>query len=324
MFFDDEICSDRYVMKRLLLMLLVIVLVGVLRGRFSKGQEEEPEETIRPVIIHEKTEEMKTEPKTDSRDPLSLSFKGSEYYEEAEIRNRLAKSELEYCSYVTEEDGDLVFTWNLVSSGKEVYVCRYSFDRNRSYGERSVTACQVSGGYRDFQNGDRALIRNYVMPEKGDEIDMFVYPESSYYYEKYFILGKYSDMSCEIRGNDIYFEYSWYQDSEEGPVLVYRSNAVNTDTVSGKRYHEELWDLFEESYHNIDIIPYEGFERDKDYYDVYRKWKSNRRNEEDREGPEYDTDIYCECSDPEDLYEDYMDDFDAYEEAEAFYSEYCE
>ena len=93
-------------------------------------------------------------------------------------------------------------------------------------------------------------------------------------YEKYFILGKYSDMNCSVQGDDIFFEYLWYQKTDEGPVLVYKSTATNTTTTSGQRYHEKLWELFEQSYKNIDIIPYEEYPRDRDYYEVYEEWKT--------------------------------------------------
>ena len=295
-----------------------------MRSCFSVEKETVNTEKEKPVIIHEKKEETYIEKKEDPNDPLRLSFEDKNYLEEAIIRNRLTGSELEYCSHVFKEDGSTVFTWNLKDDDKEVYHCSYSFDKNRSYEKRSVVSCHLSQGYEDYKNGEGILIRDYVMPEKGDEIDMFVYPNSSDYYEKYFILGKYSDMYCYVKGDDIYFEYEWYQNTEDGPVLVYQSTAKNTDTTSGKRYHEELWDLFEISYLNIDIIPYEEYPRDKDYYDVYREWKNKEREKRKEEDLNESIENYCDLNDPEDLYYDYEGDFESYEEAEAFWHEYCD
>ncbi len=262
----------------------------------------------------------------DKNDPLSLSFISSSLLFDSDLRNILSKSVLEYCSYVIENDdsNDLILTWNLKSSGKEIYRCEYSFDKKRNYAERSKTACQISEAYDDYQAGDTALIRDYVMPEKGDAIDMFVYENSSSYYEEYFILGKYSDMYCHIKGDDIYFEYYWYQNTEDGPVLVYKSTAKNTDTTSGERYRNDLWELFEESYHNIDIIPYSEYPRSRDYYEVYREWKNKDRIEKDEENLKERIDIYCQCGDEDELYSEYEEDFDSWEDALDFWEEYCE
>ena len=261
----------------------------------------------------------------DKNDPMSLSFSSSSLLFDSDLRNILSSSDLEYCSYVIEDDaGDLTLTWNLKSSGKEVYRCEYSFDKKRNYSERSKTACRISEAYDDYLAGDTALIRDYVMPEKGDAIDMFVYENSSSYYEEYFILGKYSDMYCYTKGDDIYFEYYWYQNTVDGPALVYKSTAKNTDTTSGERYRIDLWELFEESYHNIDIIPYDEYPREKDYYEVYREWKNKDRQEKDEENQKERIEIYCECGDEEELYSEYQEDFDSWEDALDFWEEYCE
>ena len=262
----------------------------------------------------------------DSSDPLSLSFTSSSLLFDSDLRNILSSSDLEYCSYVIEDDDSkkLTLTWNLKSNDKEVYRCEYSYDNKRTYAKRSVTACKMSEAYSDYQNGDTALIRDYVMPEKDDAIDMFVYENSSSYYENYFILGKYSDMYCYTKGDDIYFEYYWYQDTEEGPALVYKSTAKNTDTTSGERYRDDLWELFEESYHNIDIIPYSRYPRTKDYYEVYRDWKNKDRLKKEEENLQERIEIYCECGDEEELYSEYEEDFDSWEDALDFWEEYCE
>ena len=200
--------------------------------------------------------------------------------------------------------------------------------RGHRHGDR-FCQCQdhipASGGNDHFyQNGDTALIRDYVMPEKNDDIDMFVNENSSSYYEKYFILGKYSDMNRYIKGDDIYFEYYWYQNTDEGPALVYKSTAKNTDTTSGQRYRNDLWELFELSYRNIDIISYDEYPRTKDYYEVYRDWKNKDRDSKEKENLEEKIDIYCECGDEDELYSEYEEDFDSWEEAADFWEEYCD
>lgn len=262
----------------------------------------------------------------DKNDPMSLSFTSSSLLFDSDLRNILSTSELEYCSYVIEDPDSkgITLTWNLKSDNREVYRCEYSYDKKRSYSEQSKTACRIFEAYDDYLNGDKALIRDYVMPEKGDEIDMFVYENSSSYYEKYFILGKYSDMYCYTKGDDIYFEYYWYQDTDDGPAMVYKSTATNTDTTSGKRYRNDLWELFEESYNNIDIISYENYPRDKDYYDVYYDWKNKDRNKKEEENLKERIDIYCECGDEDELYSEYEEDFDSWEDALDFWEEYCE
>ena len=289
------------------------------------AQNNEPIKKPETATVSKPTATEKPKPK-DENDPLSLSFASSSLLFDSDLRNTLSKSVLEYCSYVIEDDdaGDLTLTWNLKSSGKEVYRCEYSFDKKRNYSEQSRTACRISEGYDDYLAGDTALIRDYVMPEKGDEIDMFVYENSSSYYEEYFILGKYSDMYCYTKGDDIYFEYYWYQNTEDGPALVYKSTAKNTDTTSGERYRNDLWELFEESYRNIDIIPYEDYPREKDYYDVYREWKNKDREKKDEENLKERIDIYCECGDEDELYSEYKEDFDSWEDALDFWEEYCE
>ena len=238
----------------------------------------------------------------------------------------LSGSKLEYCSHIEKGDGyDLLVTWNLKSSEKEVYRCEYSYDKQRkNYDAKSIVSCEVSDGYEDYQNGDTDLIRDYVMPEKDDRIDMFVYPKSSDYYGKYFILGKYSDMNCSVQEDDIFFEYLWYQKTDEGPVLVYKSTAANTTTTSGQRYHEELWELFEQSYKNIDIIPYEEYPRDRDYYEVYEEWKKKDQKKKAEANLKERIEVYCACQDEEDLYSAYTDDFDSWEDAYDFWEENCE
>ncbi|MBR4461229.1 MAG: hypothetical protein IKS51_01410 [Erysipelotrichaceae bacterium] len=309
-------------MRTILFILLFLVLVSC-AGKESSSSKKE---TVKPNPIENKPNKEENSPSSFKNDPLSLSFRNSNYYTESELRNKLALSELEYCSYLIEGEGpaDYVLTWNLKSSGKEVYRCEYSYDKNRSYKVKSQAACELSEGYEDYRDGDRELIREYVMPQENDQIDMFVYENSSGYYEDYFILGKYSDMSCYIKGEDIYFEYSWYQRTEDGPVLVYKSTAKNTDTTWGERYNETLWRLFEESYKNIDIVPYEEYQRDRDYYEVYHQWENREQEKQAEESLKEMIEIYCACGDEDELYSEYEDDFDSWTEAEDFWERYCE
>ena len=276
--------------------------------------------TTKPVQVS--NDKIDNKP-VDNNDPLGLSYSDNTYLNDSQIRNRLNKSELEYCSYLIKNDyGSYTLTWNLASNGKEVYRCDYTYNRH-SKGNDSVAACSVSEGYEDYKAGDKRLIREYIMPEADDHIDMWVYENSSSYYDEHFILGKYSDMECYVKGDDIFFTYYWYQDTEDGPVLVYRSNAKNTTTTSGQRYNDDLWDLYEESYKNINIIPYEDYPRDYDYYEVYKDYKNKDRKKKEEEDLKDKLEIYCSCQDEMDLYSEYMEDFYDYDDASDFWEKDC-
>ena len=317
--------------KALLVVFIVFVLWECSGGETKekkpeqKQQEKKTENTVKPSSQTPSSGSTAVKPR-NSKDPYGLSFSSSSLYFDSDLRGILSSSELEYCSFVIQEEGssDMTLTWNLASNNKTVYSCDYSFDKKREYRNQSVVACEVGEAYQEFKDGDRKLIRDYVMPQKDDGIDMFIYPERSSYYEKYFILGKYSDMSCYIKGDDLYLEYFWYQNTEDGPALVYQSTAVNYTTTSGKRYREDLWELFEESYKNIDIIPYKDYPREKDYYDVYREWKNSEFIKNEKEDLKENIEIYCQCDDGEHLYSEYEEDFDSWEAALDFYEEYCE
>ena len=302
-------------------LIISIVMIVFLFGCMVK--EETEEETVQETTVQE-TQTESTQPQNE--DPFGLSFSDYTYHSESELRNMLSTSELEYCSYIQEfEDHDrAVLTWNLKSSNKEVYRCYYSYLKDRKYGKPSMASCRISEAYQEYLDGDKALIRDYVMPEKDDGIDMFVYPNSAEYYEKYFILGKYSDMYCYVKGDDIFFEYYWYQKSDSGPKLVYKSSAVNTNTTSGQRYDDELWDLFERSYRNIDIIPYKEYPREKDYYAVYSDWKKRQKENKEEEKLKEKKERYCIFEDGEELYYEYEYEFDSYDEAEDFLDRYCD
>ncbi len=308
--------KKRILYQSLMLILLLLLCCSCESEAIRNGTTE----TV-PVPVSSQDQE-----KEDKNDPLSLSFSDSSLLFDSDLRNILSKSELEYCSQVTgdPESTDLLLTWNLKSDNREVYRCEYSFDKQRDYAERSKTACHFSEAYDDYLHGDTALIRDYVMPEKDDDIEMFVYENSSAYYEKYFILGKYSDMYCYTKGDDIFFEYYWYQDTDDGPVLVYKSAAIGTKTTAGQRYSEDLWELFERSAKNIRIIPYDEYPRDKDYFEVYSEWKNKDRQKKDEEHLKEKKDIYCKCADENELYSEYEDEFDSWEDAAAFFEEYCE
>ena len=304
------------------IMLFIAFFVGRCSFSDTSVKEKEKKEDKKPVD----TSIVPAEPKAKNPDdPYELSFNTSSYLFDNDLRNMLSGSELEYCSYITAiNDNEMSLTWNLKSDESEVYRCDYSYDKNRNYDRRSLVSCKISEGYEKFKNGDNKLIRDYVMPQKDDRIDMFVKPNSDTYYKKYFILGKYSDMYCYVKGKDIYFEYYWYQDTAEGPVLVYKSTATNTTTTSGQRYNEELWSLFEDSYRNINIIPYEKYEREKDYYEFYQEWRNNRLKEKQESNLEEMKETYCVWNDAEDLYSEYEEEFDSYEDAYDFYENYCE
>ena len=310
------------VVAHTVLVLFLLLLCGCVSKTLQNDKpKEEPEaaSTTSPVVAEN------AKPK-DKNDPMSLSFVSSSLLFDSDLRNILSSSDLEYCSHVVDvpDSSDLILTWNLKSDEREVYRCEYSFNKKRDYSEQSKTACKISEAYDDFLNGDRALIRDYIMPEKDDGIDMWIYENDSSYYEKHFILGKYSDMECYIKGEDIYFTYYWYQNTDDSPVLVYKSTARNSDTTSGQRYNDDLWELFEQSCHNIDIIPYNEYPREKDYYDVYRQWKNKDREKKDEENLKERIGIYCQCGDEDELYSEYEENFDSWEDALDFWEEYCE
>ncbi len=315
--------------KRLIAIVIMAALILFCVYK-SKNRNDRKLETIETADNPEQVEtylpEADSQPAKTDADPYKLGFKTSGLLFASDLRKMLSRSELEYCSAVTEKENsnDVVLTWNLLDSGREVYRCHYTFDKSRKYAEQSVTACKTGEAYDEYLKGERRLSRDYIMPAKDDRIDMFVYENSSDYYEKYFILGRYSDMYCYIKEDDIYFEYYWYQNSDEGPILVYKSTAKNTTTTSGNRYRNDLWELFEESYLNIDIIPYDQFPREKDYYEVYRKWKRSDNDKKEEERLKEKIDLYCSFADGEDLYYEYQEEFDSYEDADYFYHEYCE
>ena len=64
--------------------------------------------------------------------------------------------------------------------------------------------------------------------------------------------------------------------------------------------------------------------QEKDYYEVYRKWENEQRQKNEEQNLQEDIEIYCACMDENDLYSEYMDDFDSWEEALEFWEEYCE
>lgn len=122
---------------------------------FSEITTEEPSAQKEPV----KQEEIKPKPKPAQpsaedkyhNDPLSLSFTSSSYLFDSDLRNMLSGSKLEYCSHIEKGDGyDLLVTWNLKSSEKEVYRCEYSYDKQRknydaksSFPVRSLMAMKI-------------------------------------------------------------------------------------------------------------------------------------------------------------------------------------
>ena len=75
---------------------------------------------------------------------------------------------------------------------------------------------------------------------------------------------------------------------------------------------------------NIDIIPYEQYPRSYDYYEVYKKWENDSRNRRRQEELKKEIETYCAFDDAEDLFYEYPDEFEYWEDAEDFYDEYCE
>ena len=82
--------------------------------------------------------------------------------------------------------------------------------------------------------------------------------------------------------------------------------------------------MFEESYHNINIIPYDAYPRTRDYYEVYREWKNKDRQKKEEENLKERIEVYCACGDEEELYSEYEEDFDSWEDALDFWEEHCE
>ena len=315
--------------ERLTLAIIFMMFLAVLFFGSSYNKPKTDDKPEQEPKIEEKNDPKPATSSTTStgndKDPYRLSFHDSSYFLASELKNKLSTSELEYCSYVIEDSdyADLILTWNLKSNNAEVYRCTYKYNKDREYKMRSSVSCSVSDAYQEYLDGDKALIRDYVMPEKDDHIDIFVYDDRSSYYDEYFILGRYSDMECYVKGDEIYFTYYWYQKTNDGPKLVYKSTATNYKTTWGQRYDDELWESFEESYKNINIIPYDDFPRDHDYFDEYYKWKDDMRRKEKQEDLEEMIDEYCDISDPEDLFYEYEDVFEYYEDAEEFFDKYC-
>ena len=319
-------------MKPLLLYVVLIIMFlsvfGYAMGAidFSGSNNNTVQQTKPKIESKPKTQKQDnsdTSTTINQKDTLSLSMKSQYYYSDSELRNILSQSDLEYCSRVDHNDSFTTLVWILKSNNKEVYSCNYSYNRQRKTSERSKMSCQIKEGYQDYLDGDRLLYRDYIMPTANDEIEMAPnYHES--YFQKYFILGKYSDMTCSVKGNDIYCTYYWYQNTDKGPMLVYTSNATNNKTTSGHRYNSWLWQEFEESYKNIDIIPYQEYPRAYDYEQVYEKWYQDKKDKNRQEELKQFKDMYCVFEDAEDLFYEFPDDFEYFEDAESFFDDYCE
>ena len=160
-----------------------------------------------------------------NKDPLSLSRKTPYYYGDEELRIFLSGSKLEYPSkaeYIS--DSHYKYSWILKSNNKEVYVCDYTYSRIRNYDEKSIVACELKEAYEDFENGDRLLYRDYYMPIVNEEI---MISNKSTYYDTHYALGKYSDMNCYVKGNNLYCTFNWYQNTDRGAMLVYTVNSTN-------------------------------------------------------------------------------------------------
>ena len=164
--------------ERLVLVVIFMLFLPLLflNSSYNKlNQKPKSEEKIE-TSVPSSSSNISSTSTDDVKDPYKLSFSDHSYLTESELRNRLSTSELEYCSYVTENSiNDLTLTWNLKSSGNEVYRCTYTYDKKRDYSKRSMAACSISKGYQEYLDGDKTLIRDYVMPEKDDQIEMFVY-----------------------------------------------------------------------------------------------------------------------------------------------------
>ena len=131
-------------------------------------------------------------------------------------------------------------------------------------------------------------------------------------------------MKCYVKGNNIYCTFYWYQRTNNGPVLVYMSSCTNKTTTWGQRYNNWVWNLYDETMGNIDIIPYDEYPRSYDYYELYEKWEKDDRNRRIEEELKSEIETYCVFDDAEDLFYEYPDDFEYFEDAEDFYDNYCQ
>ena len=317
--------NDEYNVLRILFWFVVFVLFAGLTTQGNKSEDSTVADKKRPAYQQVYTyTPSKIEDKVDDKDPYSLSMKRYFYYGDKQLRGFLARTELEYPSKVEKlGTSNYRYSWILKSNNKVVYECEYSFNRQRKKEERSIVACEIKEGYEDWKNGDRRLYRDYYMPVADGEIDMIVSDKDTYY-KSYFALGKFSDMKCYVKGNNIYCTFYWYQKTDRGPMLVYTSTATNRTTTAGWRYNSWLWERFDETMDNIDIIPYDEYPRSYDYMQIYKKWeKEEMKRESDRELKEQ-IELYCVFDDAEDLFYEYPDDFEYWEDAEDFYDTYCE
>lgn len=253
---------------------------------------------------------------------LPKSCFDNKYYTDTELAGYFADTQLQYCSFIDEdENGDTILTWNLKSTGEEIFRCMYKYDNHKG-----TFICYKSEGFDNYLNGDTDLIRYFPLFEKGD--DIWANEPESYrlisFFQRYCILGECSDLKSYTDGDDIYIDYYWYQNTSDGPVLVYEVSAKNQMVISSTKYHDELWQEFDKSYKNINIIKYDEYQRTTDYSDVIHQWNIEQSLKTIEDNTQELIDEYCACADEDDLFYSYYEEFDDISEAEEFWESYCE
>lgn len=305
---------------KFILKAIFVLITGFVLSLFVIDLTNKFDRDLKPQVQDEQVVTEEEEAVIDYNDPLGLSFEDYSYYLENDLRNYLANSELGICSEVSSnpqlEATNYTFIYRLKSNEKIVYECNYIHEDNKSY-----FVCVKKEGYEDYLNGETNMYRDYRMPVENN--DMWI--NNDRYYKRQFSLGKFSDMKCKLVNEDIFIDYYWYHNGEDGPVLIYEASAKNKKITSYKKYHQEIWDYYDESKSNIDVIPYEDFDRVHDYVEECKEYNKQEYYRRKEKRLKEDIELYCQCDSAEDLFYTYELDFDEeYYEALDFYEKYCE
>ena len=274
-------------MKRTLLLLLLLLV--------SCSAPQKPETPKVPVPKKEETTpQIKEEVIYPAKERTGAKWPMDFYLSHAD-------SGLGLPSEMAVEDKKILLSWKRKDSGEEVYSCRY---------EEGYAYCETKGDIPPKEE----IIHAFPLPKPGDRLIVTSRKRENIFTHNY-ILGNYSDFYYEDRGGHDYFLFSWYQESEEGPVLIYEAVAYDEVCTSAKAYREDLWEAFLEDrnlIHTVSLLYEEG----KTDYEA--EWMRSNRSEHNEK------DSLCDCEDYLDLYEGnaelFLDEDDAYD----YWMEACE
>ena len=316
---EDKTKKDVLVVIGIFLIILLFLIMPKY-FRNNNNQEEEKEVITTPIKENKKEETQTNRPKNNDY-PNSYVPEYSEDY--VDIYKKLSSSKLRNCSYYIKGDGysNFVMTWNLLDES-EIYRCSISWNKDIRNQEIS---CEEGDALLRYVNGEKELIRFYALPD--GEYDSFVnifspsasdkVLDNAYY--KYDI-GPYTDVIYKDNNGEDYFIYYWYQKTDDGPLLIYEAEADSHGVISGKKHNLEFWDSLDGNINKFNIIRYNDFERETDYYYIYEKIV-NKRREENKYSCLIDGEYY---SNFDDYYYDWYGFFDSEDDAWDEWDSYCQ